>query len=125
MLTFIKEKQKGKKTMSGKLIKINDTQVTVEGFEATDRDQNVMFSITRTADTGSSTGAILSLFSSQSSHSAPSTISVVDVDSNVVFIVSDPKIYEYKYFTRKDDKALEYFKINGSKIGAKAAKTDS
>lgn len=120
MITFIKEKKKGKKTMSGKLIQINDTQVTIEGFEATDQNESVMFSITRTADTGTSTGAILSLVS-QPSHSAPATISIVDVDSNVVFIVSDPKISEYKYFTRKDECALEYFKINGSKITAKAA----
>ena len=98
--------------MSGKYIMINNQNVVVDSFEATDHGANILFTINRTVDGGASTGAIITLFGN------PSALSVVDSDSNVTFTLNDGQISEYRYFTRDNQAALEYFKLEGSQISA-------
>lgn len=110
-LTFIKPK-KGQRPMK-KSMKIDDQNVAIDSFEATDRDDYIRFTISRTADDGASTGAIVRLFGK------PSTVNVVDSDSKVTFTLNDGQISEYRYYTRDNQPALEYFRLEGHKIEVK------
>jgi hypothetical protein len=95
--------------MSGKSMIINGSQpIIINSFEATDNGEYIWFSIARTADNGTSTGAIIGLFGK------PGTVSITDGDSNVTFTLSNAQISNYKYFTQDASPALEYFKINGT-----------
>lgn len=112
MLTLIKN-QKGHYKMMGKSLKINDQDIVVDSFEATDRGENIHFILSRTADNGASTNAIVSLFGKSS------PVSIVDSDSKVAFTLSDGQISEYRFYTRDNQPALEYFKLEGNKIGVR------
>lgn len=99
--------------MSKKFIKIDDKEIAIDSFEATDREDHIRFVVSRTADNGASTESIVHLFAK------PSTFSVIDNDSKVTFTLTNGQISDYRYYTRDNEPALEYFQLEGNKVEIK------